>query len=327
MTLKNKKILVTGGAGFIGSLLTGELIKKGYKVKIFERFDFGIEPIKELTYHKNLKIYFGDIRNTKDIEKSLAEVDTVIHLASIVGDPACSIHADRAIDINIKSTSRLVSLVKKRGIKRFIFASTCSVYGANTNKNLRETDELNPVSLYALTKWDAEKTIFSIEDDNFQPTVLRFGTLYGLSDRMRFDLVINYLTQKLLLEKEGKIFGGEQWRPFVHVKDTVKGIILALESPIEKVGNQIYNVGSTKENYQMKDIGKILESQFEDANLEYVEGVKDKRSYKVSFKKIANELGFKNEFTVENGIKEVKAAIQTGKIKNPNDKKYRNYNP
>jgi len=322
-----RNVLITGGAGYVGSLLTERLLAKGYHVTVLERFSFGIEPVKEFTYHPDYKIHFGDVRNSGDIKESLKDAEAVIHLAAIVGDPACAVQADLAVEVNYKSTVRMATLAKEAGIRKFIFASTCSVYGANVDKTLKETDELNPVSLYGETKMEAEKELLRMTDDEFRPTLLRFGTLHGLSRRMRFDLVVNYLTQKFLLEKEGKIFGGEQWRPFVHVRDIAKALSLVLEAPVTKVGGEIYNVGATRENYQMRDIGKLFEKHFRDADVQYIEEVKDKRTYRVSFEKIERELGFSNDFTVEDGIREIRGEIEAGRIKDPTDKRYRNYNP
>jgi len=325
--MSSKNVLITGGAGYIGSLLCEKLLEMDYYVRILDTFDFGIDPIKKSTFHPSFKVNFGDIRNTNDVKKSLEAIDYVIHLAGIVGDPACAIQADKAVDVNFNATKNLALISKKKNIKKFIFASTCSVYGASKNKILTEESELNPVSLYGETKIDAETAIFQLMNDDFKPTVLRFGTLYGLSYRPRFDLVINFLTKKMVLDKKGKIFGGDQWRPFVHVRDVVKGLALILESPIEKIGGEVFNVGVTKENYQMKDIGKIFEDIFIDVNIEYVKEIKDERSYNVSFKKFEKNFNFKNDFNVRNGIIEIKNAIEKGIIKNPDDEKYKNYNP
>jgi len=320
-----EKVLVTGGGGYIGSVLVRMLLENDYRVRVLDKFTFGIEPIAEIINHPNMEVIIGDIRKIDDLKKGVKGVDYIVHLAAIVGDPACSVQGDVAVETNFLSTIRLARLARDNEIKKFIFASTCSVYGASGDKIIDENSPTNPVSLYAETKIDAEKELLALLDKKPSLTILRFGTAYGLSPRMRFDLVINSLTKKALQDKEIKIFGGEQWRPFVHIYDISRAIKMILEADNNIVNGEIFNVGATKENYRMREIGNIIKELVPDTNVEVVKQIKDKRSYRVSFKKIESTLGFKNEKTLKNGIIEIKDAIESGKITNPDDPVYYNH--
>lgn len=283
--------------------------------------------MKGIINHDNLDIVIGDIRDNDAVEEALEGQDAVVHLAAIVGDPACAAKGDTAIEINYLSTLKLARAARDEGIQKFVFASTCSVYGAQDDDLLDEESELNPVSLYAETKIDSEKGLLSLqEEDGFQPVVLRLGTVFGLSPRMRFDLVINYLTKKIILEDEGMIFGGDQYRPFVNVADIATGFKKALEAPSSEVGGEIINIGSTEQNFQLEEIGKIFEDVFPKADIQYVEEMEDKRSYRVSFEKAKRLLGYETSTTVKDGIRQIKEAIKSGDISNPNNQKYYNYN-
>jgi len=324
--MHKERVLVTGGGGYIGSVLVRMLLKEGYKVRILDRFIFGIEPIAEILNDPNLEVVIGDIRNVEDVKKSLKKVDHVVHLAAIVGDPACSVQADVAVETNFLSTIRLARLARDNGIKKFIFASTCSVYGASGDKIIDEKSPTNPVSLYAETKLDAEKELLALLDKKPSLTILRFGTAYGLSPRMRFDLVINYLTKKALIDREIKIFGGEQWRPFVHVHDISRAIMLTLGADDDDIlHREIFNVGSDGENYQMKEIGKILRKIIPDTKVEMVEEIKDRRSYRVSFEKIRKKLHYRTTKSIEDGFLEIKQAIETNEVKDPDNPIYYNH--
>lgn len=321
----NKRILVTGGAGYIGSVLVNRLLKSGYKVIILDKLLFGVDPIRNLLQrpNPNLSIIIGDICNQDDVERSLENVDTVIHLAAIVGDPACAADSDLAVNVNFNGTIRLADLCKKKKIKRFIFASTCSVYGAAENKIINENSQTNPVSLYAETRLYGERGVLSLADKNFSPVFLRLGTIFGLSPRMRFDLIINYLTQKAIKKKKISIFGGDQWRPLLHVTDASRAFQLVLESPNDKINKQIFNVAST--NLQIKEIGTIIKKLIPATEIETIDAIEDKRSYNVSIEKIKKVLNFKPEKTIEFGIKEISRAIQDGTITDPSEKKYYNH--
>ena len=320
-----KRILVTGGAGYIGSILVNRLLKSGYKVIILDKLLFGVEPLKYFLQNPNpnLAIIIGDIQNEDDANRALENADAVIHLAAIVGDPACAADSDLAVNVNFNATVRLADLCKKRKIRRFVFASTCSVYGIGKKEMLDEDSEVNPVSLYAETRLYGERGILSLADKNFSPVLLRLGTIFGLSPRMRFDIIINYLIQKAIKEKKISIFGGEQWRPVLHVGDAARTFQLVLESPLEKIENQIFNVGLA--NFQIREIGAIIKKNLPDTEIQIIDKLEDKRSYHVSFEKIQKVLDFNEEKTIEMGIKEISEALQDGIIKDPKEKKYYNH--
>jgi len=320
-----KRVLITGGAGFIGSILVSQLLKSGYKVIVLDRLMFGVDSLKHFMKNPdpNLSIIIGDIRNEDDVNRALDNADAVIHLAAIVGDPACAADSDLAVNVNFNATVRLADMCKKRKIRRFIFASTCSVYGVGKQDVLDEDSEVNPVSLYAETRLYGERGILSLVDKNFSPVLLRLGTLFGLSPRMRFDIIINYLTQKAEKEKKISIFGGDQWRPLLHVEDAARAFQVAMESPIHKIENQIFNVGLI--NMQIKDIGKIIQENIPGTKLELIEKLSDKRSYNVKFDKIKEILNFQAKRSIESGILEISQALKEGVITDPTEKKYYNH--
>jgi len=323
--MNKERVLITGGGGYIGSVLSRMLLGNGYKVRIFDNFTFGIDPVAEILNHPDIEIVIGDIRKIDDLKKAIKDVDHVVHLAAIVGDPACSIQADTAVETNFLATIRLARLARDYEIKKFVFASTCSVYGASGDKMINENSPTNPVSLYAETKLDAEKELLTLLNKKPSPTILRFGTAYGTSPRMRFDLVINSLTKKALIDREIKIFGGDQWRPFVHIEDISVAINIVLNADEDSVGNEIFNVGSTRENYRIEEIGKIIKDTIPHTNVEFVEKIQDKRSYRVSFKKIEDYLGFKNSKNVKDGISEIKELIVSKRITDLDNPIYYNH--
>ncbi|MCU0798442.1 MAG: NAD(P)-dependent oxidoreductase [Candidatus Thermoplasmatota archaeon] len=317
------RVLVTGGAGFIGSILVRMLLEDGHQVRVMDTFNYGFDPLRDIMPRKELEIYPGDIRNPADVLKGLNEIDAIVHLAAIVGDPACAVQADKAVETNYLSSLRIAMSARDKGINTFIFASTCSVYGAKDGI-LDEGSELRPQSLYAETKLLAEKGIMDLTTPKFEPIILRLGTLYGLSPRPRFDLVINYLTGKIMMENKALIFGGDQWRPFLHVHDAARCFLFALTNHQSFKGGT-YNVGSTSENYQMKEVGKIFERVFPEADIQYVSQVKDPRSYRVSFNSIERK-GFGLTIGIEPTIREISAWIREMNI-NPRSPKYYNYQP
>ncbi|PIN86302.1 epimerase [Candidatus Woesearchaeota archaeon CG10_big_fil_rev_8_21_14_0_10_44_13] len=324
---KNKFVLVTGGAGYIGSILVRILLKSGYKVRVIDKFLFNRETLDEVRGNPGLDIIEGDIRSDDDLKKAIKDdVAAVVHLAAIVGDPACSVDINRAVGTNYLATKKIVELCKKSGVKRLVFASSCSVYGSSPTGKLDETSELNPVSVYAETKIDSERFMLENKDKNFCPVILRLATIYGLSPRMRFDLVVNYLSQRAVLEKNINIFGGDQWRPLVHVSDVANAFRFMIEQPEDNVCGQTFNVGSDRENYRLKDLGAMFEKMVPDVKVTYIEEIKDKRTYNVVFDKIA-ALGFKTTKSAKDGIKEIMDAVKNNRFGDINQRRYYNYRP
>ena len=308
------RVLVTGGAGYIGSVLCETLIEKGHDVSCLDRFFFGKEALENVSGKINL--IKDDIRwFNPDILKG---VDAVLDLASLSNDPSGDLDPQKTLDINYKGRVRVATLSKKYKVKNYVLASTCSVYGFQEG-TLNEDSKLNPLTTYAKANMMAEKEVLPLADNSFTVTVLRQATVYGFSHRMRFDLAINGMA--LGFFKNGKIpimRDGKQWRPFVHVKDTSNAFISILESNRKLVNGQIFNVGNNEQNLQIFDLAKMVaESINLPFNFEWY-GSPDMRSYKVSFDKIKEQIGYKTSYTPKEGAKEVFNALKEGKL-NPED--------
>jgi len=328
MSIHNKKkVLVTGGAGYIGSVLVRLLLEKKYFVRVIDNLSFGGESILELINKTNFEFIKGDICNKDDICKALAEIDYVIHLAAIVGDPACAKKPELANTTNIEGSKLLYQLANEMGVERFIFSSTCSNYGKmnNTNEFLDENAKLVPISLYAETKVEVEKFLLNQPKNQVtKPTCLRFSTVYGLSQRMRFDLTVNEFTKEVALGRDLVIFGEQFWRPYCHVEDLARSVIAVLEAEEEKVNFNVFNVGDTKENYQKQMLAEEILKQIPEGKIKYVSRDEDPRDYRVSFEKIKNDLNFRITKRVPYGISQIIKIIQDGFLTDPDDKKYRN---
>jgi nucleoside-diphosphate-sugar epimerase len=316
-------VLVIGGAGYIGSALLPKLLEKGYRVVLLDLLLYGTEPIQEYLNHPHLKVLQADFRQVDKVVEATREVDAVIHLGAIVGDPACALDEDLTIDINVMAARMVAEVAKGSGVERFIFASTCSVYGASDEK-LDERSALNPVSLYARSKIASEKVLLKMADDSFAPVCLRFGTIYGLSGRTRFDLVANLLTAKAVVDRQITIFGGDQWRPFLHVDDAAQALLQVLEAPLPLVRSQVFNVGSNEQNYTIRQIGEIIHRLVPEAELIPMDSADDPRNYWVDFSKIRNTLGFSPQRSVEDGVRQVLQAIRSGKVQDYKDARYSN---
>jgi len=253
----------------------------------------------------------------------MRDIDSVVHLGAIVGDPACNLDEDLTINVNLIATQVLAQQAKLANVDRFLFASTCSVYGA-CDEILDECSEVLPLSLYGNTKLAAERVLWEMADGDFEPTIMRFATIYGLSGRTRFDLVVNLMTAHAKLEGQITVFGGEQWRPFVHVKDAAQAISMILDAPKNVVGKQILNVGSDEQNYTIQQIAETVHDQVVGSTLTISDEEFDARNYRVSFRKIQEMLGFEPEWTLVGGIQQVLEAIASGEVSDFRDSKYSN---
>lgn len=323
----SKKILVTGGAGYIGSVLTRQLLDKGYKVRVFDNLMYGGEPIIDLLNLPNFEFIKGDIRDEENVKQAMQGIDCVAHLASIVGDPACAKQPELAKSTNLEGSKLLYEIANKSGVSKFVFASTCSNYGKMEDPEAYVTEEsaTAPVSLYAETKVAVEQYLLSQNRDNAcKPTCLRFSTVYGLSLRPRFDLTVNEFAKELALGRELVIFGEQFWRPYCHVYDLARSVITVIEAAPEKVAFDVFNVGDTSENYQKKMIVDEVKKLIPDAKIKYVSKNEDPRDYRVNFDKIKNVLGFELMFKVPDGIAQIKKVLDDGFILNPDDNKYKN---
>ena len=317
------RVLVIGGAGYIGSALIPKLLAKGYRVRLLDLLIYGTEPIEEIVHHPRLEIMQADFRQVDKVVEAMRNVDAVVHLGAIVGDPACALDEELTIEVNLMATRMIAEVAKGSNVSRFIFASTCSVYGANPAM-LDERSSLNPVSIYARSKIASERVLSSMAGSSFGPTSLRFGTIYGLSGRTRFDLVVNLLTAKAMTERLITIFGGNQWRPFVHVDDAAEAVLRTIEAPMSLVRNQIFNVGSDEQNYTIQQVGEIIARLVPNSELVSEGSDTDTRNYKVSFAKLSKTLGFAPRWSIEQGVQQVIAAIESGAVLDYRDSKYSN---
>ena len=306
------RILLTGGAGYIGSTLIPALLERGYRIKCLDRLFFGRESLNQIALNPSFELIKDDVRWFDP--SILTDVDAVIDLAALSNDPSGELDPAKTLDINYLGRVRVAKLSKEYGVKRYVIASSCSVYGFQEG-TLDENSPVNPLTTYAKANIMAEKDVLPLSDSRFTVAVLRLATVYGLSGRMRFDLAINGIV--LGLYKTGKIpvmRDGTQWRPFIHVKDAARAFITSLESPLGKVNGQVFNVGSDEQNYQIhplaESIGKSVGVPFE---IEWY-GSPDKRSYKVSFNKVRSILGFTPNYTAREGAVEVFNALKDGRV-------------
>tara|TARA_B100000902_G_C27321813_1_gene925193 strand:- start:1390 stop:3201 length:1812 start_codon:yes stop_codon:yes gene_type:complete len=321
----SKNILVTGGAGYIGIHLVKMLLDDGYNVTILDNFTFGKNSINHIKDHPKLTVIEGDIANIKDLVKAVKNNKYVIALAAIVGDPASSIDAEETLNLNYESSKILTEICNFYEVEKLVFASSCSVYGASTSGYLTEDSPLNPVSLYARTRIYSENYIL----DNSKitsPTILRLSTVFGFSPRMRYDLVVNTLLIRALRDKKFSVFGGDQWRPFVHCKDVARAFKLAIESDKKVTHKQIFNVGSDDMNFTIDQIGDKVSAKFPEAEYNTVDEDVDKRNYKVSFNKIVTQLGFEKKYNIEMGLDEmIDKIIKDDSLLDYEDKVYSNF--
>ncbi len=320
---KIEAVLVVGGAGYIGSILTRQLVDAGYRVRVLDLELFGTQSLSDMMDHPRLEVMKGDFRNVEDAARALRGMDAVCHLAAIVGDPACALDRETTIAVNYAAAKMMAQLAKANGVSKFVFASTCSVYG-DSEDIMSEESPLNPVSLYATTKIDAERALLDTADDEFQPTILRFATAYGWSHRPRFDLVANLFSAQAVTDKKIRVFNGEQWRPFVHTRDIARACVLALEAPLSTVGGQIFNVGDESQNYTLTQLGQIVAKAFPGIEVEEIHNGDDPRNYRVCFEKIRKALGFRASIDLVEGVQEMVDAVRNGQVANWREPIYSN---
>ncbi|MEO0249728.1 MAG: NAD-dependent epimerase/dehydratase, partial [candidate division WOR-3 bacterium] len=319
-----RRVLVVGGAGYLGSVLTRKLLDKGFRVRVLDNFLYGRGSLDAISHHESLEIRQGDLRNIHTCVRALEDTDAVILLAAIVGDPASKVRPTETIETNVLAAQALAAASKLHHISRFIYASTCSVYGTGSEL-LDEDAPLNPISLYARTKIESEKIILSMGDEYFSPTVLRMATLYGYSPRMRFDLVVNTMSMKSFVEGKIQVFGGKQWRPLLGVEDAAEVYIRCLEADLKDVGNRVFNVGSENQNYQIEQVAEIIGAALGGIPILRDNSNLDMRNYRVSFSRLAQTLGFKPRQTIEGAARAIYEKLRSGEISNPALKIYYNH--
>jgi nucleoside-diphosphate-sugar epimerase len=321
------KILVTGGAGYIGSTLVPLLLNAGHSVRVLDNLSYGGTSLLSAWSDPAFDFRRADIRDRAAISSALSEMEAVVHLAAIVGDPACARDPDSARAVNREASLSLIEESAKAGVKRFVFASTCSNYGKMKDPNsfVDEESELRPVSLYAETKVAVERALIAGGNHKtWHPTVLRFATIFGASPRMRFDLTVNEFTMEMLVKKKLVVFGEQFWRPYVHVRDAARAIKLVLESAATKVTRGVFNVGATDQNFQKQQLVELIRPHAPDALVEFVHKTEDPRDYRVSFSRIHEQLGFQITRTVTEGIAEVAKMVRENVVFDFENRSYRN---
>ncbi len=315
-------VLVVGGAGYIGSLLVERLLEKGHRVRVLDSLLYGDEALRPVRNHRDFELIVGDCRNIQDVVRAVRGVESVIHLAAIVGDPACNQDHASALETNYAATRMLIEIAKGHGVSRVLFASSCSVYGA-TDVEMDENAAVQPISLYGQTKVDSERALLEARTDTFHPTILRYATVFGLGYRSRFDLVVNLLTAKARQEGVITIYNGQQWRPFIHVRDLVEATVLVLEAPVRLVSGEIFNVGDTRLNHTLTDVAEVIRGVFPAVEVEHVDNA-DRRNYRVNFDKLLRLTGFRAQYSLRDGVEEIKKAFEEGLITDYTDVRYHN---
>jgi nucleoside-diphosphate-sugar epimerase len=296
------------------------LLERDYRVRILDSFIYGDASLSEVRDHPNLEIIQGDICDRSDLRRAVKGVESVVALAALVGDPACELYPDRTMAVNYQSTCDTLDACKEAGVDRLVFASSCSVYGANGDKFLHEGSFKNPVSLYARTRIMSEDYLLKQKDVDV--VILRLSTVCGVSPRMRFDLMVNTMTANAVAEGVVRVQGADQWRPHVHVQDAAEAFIAAIETP--EARNGIFNVGTQEENYTIGEVAEKVAAHVPGAVVEYGNSISDKRSYRVSFDRILNTIGFRGRRTIDDAIAEVYSLMMSGAVRDFRDSLFNN---
>ena len=320
------RVLVTGGAGYVGFPLCQALLASGWDVRVLDRLLHDQRAIASALEDAGVELVRADLRDPAARREALADVDAVVHLAAIVGDPACALDPQESDAVNVEGSRALIDDARAAGVRRFVFASTCSNYGRMTDPTvpIDETGELAPVSLYARQKVSVEQALLSAATTEFLPTCLRLATVYGVAPRMRFDLTVNEFTRDLWAGRRLEVFGEQFWRPYVHVRDVGGAVSLVLDAPEALVAGEVFNVGRTDQNFRKLDLVEIAQARLPGGEVVFVERKDDPRDYKVNFDKIRDALGFELTMTVPEGIDELATELEAGRFADPFGREYRN---
>lgn len=307
------QVLVTGGGGYLGSWVVRYLRERGHAVRVFDRYCFGdaAAPAEE----EGVSIVRGDIRRLQETPEFLEDIDAVIHLASLSNDPSCDLDAEMAMDVNLESTVELAKMAMQRQVRRFVFASSCTIYGRGVFELLDENSPANPVSTFGKSKLAAEQALLRMRNEHFEPVIARTATMFGWSPRMRFDLAVNQMVATAL--RQGRIEvrgGGNQWRPFVHVRDAARALVQMVDAPADRVSGEIFNTGSDIYNTRIIDLARRVARHIGEVNVEIAKDDDDLRNFRVQFGKIRERLGFSCEWSIDEGIQEVCEALADGSI-------------
>jgi len=309
---KGTNVIVTGGAGYVGAMLIPALLDRGYNVTSLDLMIYGDQVLEQ---HPSLRIVKGDLRDTELLEELMPSVDLVLHLACISNDPSFELNPSMGKEINLDAFRPLVEIAKKNGVKRFIYASSSSVYGVKEVNDVSEDMSLEPLTDYSKFKAECEAILNEYQSDEFTTVTIRPATVCGYSPRQRLDVVVNILTNLAYHKRKISIFGGEQLRPNIHIKDMVRAYLAVIDAPKEKVAGEVFNAGY--ENHSVNDLGKtVVEVIGDDVAVEYVP-TDDNRSYHVSSKKIKNALGFEPKHTIKEAVEDLRMAFESGKLDNP----------
>lgn len=330
--MSDHHVLITGGAGYIGSLLTSELLRANYRVTVLDSLLFGGESIVPFLHHPNLHFVKADVTEPRALKDSLKDgwqkPDAIVHLAAIVGFPACqAVGRQVAWRYNVEATKLVFGQAVDLGVERFVFSSTYSNYGLSPDgEPVTEESPLNPQSLYAETKIASEEFLLTQGDASCAPLIFRFATLYGISPRTRFDLIVNQFVLEAFTKRELIIYQRGYSRSFVHIRDVARGIIMGLEAERSKICGEVFNLGTDNGNYSKDDIVRLVLKRMPETVVEYKDLTfgGDMRDITVSFAKIKDVLGFETTLDVDDGVREVLYALKAGIIRNPNDERYRN---
>lgn len=319
--------LVTGGAGYVGSLLVPMLLSQGRNVRVLDSLKHGNgSSLLGVWSDDRFEFVHGDVDDETTLVEASRDVSEIVHLAAIVGDPACSREPDEARRVNVDATRRLLDLAQELGVDRFLFSSTCSNYGKMEAGDALATEEweLRPVSLYAETKVEAELETLARANPDFTTACLRLATVYGVSPRMRFDLTVNEFVRDALLARELVVYGEQFWRPYIHVRDAARAIVLVLEAAADAVAGEVFNVGSSDQNFRKQDLVALLLERLPDTAVDRVTRTEDPRDYRVSFEKLSARLDFRTTRSVPDGIDEVLSLLRAGAVSDPFADAYRN---
>jgi nucleoside-diphosphate-sugar epimerase len=318
--------LITGGSGYVGAPAVRELQQSGRSVRVLDSLLHGQQQVAAEQRAAGVEIIEGDIRDPEARRAALAGADEVIHLAAIVGDPACARDPETSTEVNVEATRSLLEDVRQAGVHRMVFASTCSNYGrmADPTVPIDEEAALAPVSLYAEQKVQMEQMIMGSSENGLTTTCLRFATVYGTAPRMRFDLTVNEFTRDLWADRTLEVYGEQFWRPYVHVEDAARSAVTVLDAPPETVRGEVFNVGRSSENFRKLDLVAQIREATTRGSVSYVPRDEDPRDYKVSFEKIRRVLGFETRRTTRDGIAEILAALDEKAFGDPYEPRFRN---
>ena len=322
----SKKILITGGAGYIGSCVSRYLLKKGYKVIVIDKLNFGSESLDDLQDNPKFQFKNCDIRNIELYKDHLKNSQAVIHLAALVGEKACKVNEEETNSINFLATLKLAEASANFGVKNFIFMSTASSYGVqDINQVADENTILNPVSLYAISKINSEKELLNKFSEKLNITIFRPSTVHGTSARMRFDLIVNHLVLDAFKKKQITILGPKMWRPLMWVGEPSRVFHNVLQSEESKIKSQVFNLGANGENFQKIEIAKLIKENFiPELKIDIIDKDSDLRSYKVNFDKISKELDYKPSKKIVEAMGEIFSSLKKNLYSDTNSQKYRN---